>query len=662
MKKLLTLLLLCFASFIARSQYTPVIANYTISGKPIGYSQATPADGRSMVYDLTNFLYRPYRDSNEVITYLNLAKYRAGNVVYIVDSGGTLNSNGTYTNFHATFWMFADGVADVNLIKLNWRSGGANGCTNCFFTTTQLTDSSFKLNRPNGTSDTVVVDFIAGVYIATLNNGLNLVGTNGQLGGPLVKNTVLNGGGFDFAISGNTFQQGQGAAIASANVMTTGHDGNSFPVIGSTQINAITTTNWQSGSIISFTFTGTPLLRNNQAAPAGSAPLLLAGGVDYTAATNDVIFFLYDGVNNVWHETSRKLAGSVIAVTANNGVSLLGSLLQWGGTLVKPTTVAGNLFPTFFSGGRVEMPMGVPILAAGDLLPGNDGIFFHITGTTQINAISTANFQAGAELSFVFDNIVTVKNNTVGGVNTAPMLLAGRVDYTSAVGDYIGFIYDGVNWYESARKLATAISSTTASNGLTLTGLNITLGGSLTGNTTIAAGTFTLSVSESGTNPAINVFNTSSGLGAQIQATSGEGAVISSLTGTAVDLDITPASTNTAVKIANLIRGTSGTPATGMGGYIGYQLKDAGNFTEDAGALQFDWADATHATFTSNFRVRGVTSGGSLTDWMIVKGNGLWNAPLIASWGNFANNAAALAGGLVVGDFYRNGDVVQIVH
>lgn len=490
MKKILTILLLCFASFAYSQVYTPVIANYTISGKPIGYSQATPSDGRSMFYDASNFIYRPYRDSQEVITYLNLPKYRAGNVIYFVDSGGTLNGNGTYTNLHVTYWTFQDGVANSNLIKLNWNgnSGGGSGCSTCFFTTTQLTDSSFKLNRPNGTSDTVVVDILNGTYLNTANNFLTATGTNVQAGGPLVQDTYANGGGHVFGITGNIFEQGQGATLTAANVMTTGSDGNSFPVIGSTQINAITTTNRQAGTIISFVFTGTPLLRNNQVAPAGSAPLLLAGGVDYTAATNDAITFLYDG--SFWHEMSRKLAGSVIPVTANNAITLSGSLLQWGGTLVKPTTVAGNNFPTFFSGGRVEMPMGLPILAAGDLVPGNDGIFFHITGTTQINAISTTNFQAGAEIGFVFDNIVTVKNNTVGGVNTAPMLLAGRVDYTSAVGDYIGFRFDGVNFYETERKLAGSSSSVTANNGLTVTAGNVQLGGTLIQNTAIAQGSF----------------------------------------------------------------------------------------------------------------------------------------------------------------------------
>src|SRR5882762_1639314 len=137
MKKLI-FILLSFISFKLVGQvYTPIIANYTLSGKPIGYSQATPGDGRSMFYDATNFIYRPFQNPTEVITFLNLPKYRAGNVIYVVDSGGTLLGNGTYTNPHNTFYMFRDGVADGNLVKLNFfgaTSGNPGTLTNFAFT------------------------------------------------------------------------------------------------------------------------------------------------------------------------------------------------------------------------------------------------------------------------------------------------------------------------------------------------------------------------------------------------------------------------------------------------------------------------------------------------------------------------------------------------
>jgi hypothetical protein len=490
---------------------------------------------------------------------------------------------------------------------------------NFYQTITQIDSFTFTLNTPTGRHDTVRIVLPTNGFVSTLNNGLTLTGTNGQLGGPLVQNTVINGGNFSLGIQNNRFATGMGAAVASANNLTVGGDGNLFSITGLTQINAITTANWQPGSTISFIFTSTPTLKNNTIGGAGTAPMLLAGGIDYTAAPGDLIGLEYDG--SFWHETNRKLASSGGVYVFSNGLTETPAAHpKWGGTLIQNTTIAGAGFYSAFNGGRLESGAGAAIVAAGDLVTGNDGNQFSVTGNTQINAITTTNWQAGSHIELIFTGSPTMKNNTVGGVNTAPILLTGGVDYAAAPGDLIGLSYDGTNWHESNRKLA-AGAAFTLNNGLTLVGTNGVLGGALTGNTTIAAGAFTLSVSESGINPAINVFNTSSGLGAQIQATSGEGAVISSLTGTALDADITPASTNTVVKVINVLRSSSGTPATGMGGYIGYQLKDASNFTEDAGALQFEWEDATHANFTSKFRLRGVSAGGVLNDWMTADGN-----------------------------------------
>lgn len=47
------------------------------------------------------------------------------------------------------------------------------------------------------------------------------------------------------------------------------------------------------------------------------------------------------------------------------------------------------------------------------------------------------------------------------------------------------------------------------------------------------------------------------------------------------------------------------------------------------------------------------------TDYVTVKTTGIVN---IVNTPNYANNAAALSGGLVAGDVYRNGDTLQIVH
>lgn len=289
-----------------------------------------------------------------------------------------------------------------------------------------------------------------------------------------------------------------------------------------------------------------------------------------------------------------------------------------------------------------------------------------------------------------------------------------------------------------------------------------------------------------GGNSPFEVDNSSTGNAITAQSISGSAFVGSTTAGgKAADLTMTASSTNTALNIVNLYRGTSGTAAAGMGEYINYQLKDASGNIQDAGRLQYEWQDATTGTRTAIFKVRGVTNA-SLTDWMtadgqggvnsngtitgftstnavtafsgigssigmsmtsitlpgffnnstnantdvkvlelsrqgpstgaiglggylqyslkddagalfnagsihvlvanaahatpggkmilkvsqnnieanvfILNSGGTWNAPQVGTWGNYANNAAAISGGLGTGDFYRNGDVVQIVH
>ena len=103
MKKLLFYIVF-FWAFAAKSQvYNPALA--TATNKPIGIAQAVPTDARSYYYDATNFIYRPYQSTAEVKSYLNLAQYRTGQFLIIVDSAGVLQPNGTYLGGVNNFWI-----------------------------------------------------------------------------------------------------------------------------------------------------------------------------------------------------------------------------------------------------------------------------------------------------------------------------------------------------------------------------------------------------------------------------------------------------------------------------------------------------------------------------------------------------------------------------
>jgi hypothetical protein len=122
---------------------------------------------------------------------------------------------------------------------------------------------------------------------------------------------VTNGGNVGFGTLTPTMKvQVQGrlgqylASVTSANDLTLG-DANTFTVTNNTQINAITTANWQNGSVVRLIFTGTPVVKNNTAGGAGTAPMLLAGGVDFNATANDVLTLVWNGTN--WLEVSRSV-------------------------------------------------------------------------------------------------------------------------------------------------------------------------------------------------------------------------------------------------------------------------------------------------------------------------------------------------------------------
>lgn len=100
---------------------------------------------------------------------------------------------------------------------------------------------------------------------------------------------------------------------------------------------------------------------------------------------------------------------------------------------------------------RVSQAKGVAVNAANDLTLGFDGNLFHIAGATQINAIITSFWQAGSEITLIFDSTPTVKHNTAGGAGTAKLLLAGAVDFVATANDLLCLIYDGTSWFEKGR-------------------------------------------------------------------------------------------------------------------------------------------------------------------------------------------------------------------
>jgi hypothetical protein len=94
--------------------YSPSL--HSLTAKAMGVSQAAPSDARSYFFDEVNFVYRPYVSTSEVLSYLNLAKYRFGNFKIYINSTGTLNGDGTITGGTVKTYTFRDGTANLDLV------------------------------------------------------------------------------------------------------------------------------------------------------------------------------------------------------------------------------------------------------------------------------------------------------------------------------------------------------------------------------------------------------------------------------------------------------------------------------------------------------------------------------------------------------------------
>lgn len=115
MKKLLLILLVALAGFSSFGQtYNPT--QHTTSNKAYGPGQAVPTDARSMYYDATLFVFRPYQSTAEVLSYLNLTKYREGKFDIIVNSGGVL-SGGVITGGINYVYYFRNGLTNADLVR-----------------------------------------------------------------------------------------------------------------------------------------------------------------------------------------------------------------------------------------------------------------------------------------------------------------------------------------------------------------------------------------------------------------------------------------------------------------------------------------------------------------------------------------------------------------
>lgn len=193
------------------------------------------------------------------------------------------------------------GSADTSDTSFILASGSLSGYGYYNDILATLTALEAKLGI-NASAVTTSIDYLL-KNSASVNPGHLHTGLWAPNGSRVEIQTDNNGNG-NVTLNGTRFQCAIGAAVASANNLTLGLDGNWFPMTGTTQINLIDTTNWQGGSVITLRFSGSLTVKHNQAPSGNFKAILLNGNVDFVATAPATLTLGLD--NGTWYEVGRK--------------------------------------------------------------------------------------------------------------------------------------------------------------------------------------------------------------------------------------------------------------------------------------------------------------------------------------------------------------------
>lgn len=190
------------------------------------------------------------------------------------------------------YWVSADLVG----FSVGGVMAGKIGATSAYFNTfiaNSATTVSLKGQIADGASAVgVVLDNVTALTTA----GTKLVSVRNAASEKAYID--LNGG---FITLGGMIQGRQGTDIASANNAAITITGNYFDVTGAVQINTLSTTGIQAGTVITLQFDGAPTVKH---ATAGTgAQFQLASASDFSATAGDTLTLVFDGT--YWRETAR---------------------------------------------------------------------------------------------------------------------------------------------------------------------------------------------------------------------------------------------------------------------------------------------------------------------------------------------------------------------
>jgi hypothetical protein len=194
------------------------------------------------------------------------------------------------------------GTSDVNLVLKDQGDGTSPISTDTHFPLWVQRDQDDTTalvieNESAGTS--AQVEFRAGTgmnYMAVGHTGDNLSATAIQGVG------YLSDQSGKIVVDNTRFMTWQGANVSSANQMDLGLDGNLFVITGNTDVQCITHTGWNEGSVITLMFQGTLTLRSSFSCGDTLDKVVLSANMDFAITGLTTVTLVYAGD---WFEVSR---------------------------------------------------------------------------------------------------------------------------------------------------------------------------------------------------------------------------------------------------------------------------------------------------------------------------------------------------------------------
>lgn len=295
-------------------------------------------------------------------------------------------------------------------------------------------------------------------------------------------------------------------------------------------------------------------------------------------------------------------------ITANNGITANTSTnVQLGGSLNQDTHISGVDNYALLIDSSTNITLLTDISGSSFSMLDLAHTYFelrHDIGSSHYNQIQSTDGINGITFNSVNSAIQSTITLRPDSISLLPYLGKINIDSLRAGASTDSIMVwnktTGKVGYISSSSISTSI---TADEGITAsTSTNVQLGSlsnsgvPLTTTRYINTGSNTLRIRGSSALYPLYAENTSTGFGAYIE----------SVGGVAAQMAISPSSTNTIATVLNIVRGSSGTAANGIGGAIDFYNQTVANGSVYSGSISNKWVDAANATRTSYAIIYGV--------------------------------------------------------